>query len=188
MVRLSCSSKNYEFKRKCGPIVHENLPVFSRQVVAAFYVRFKNTHKIGASHGEGRRPGLGVEHFHFIDSELEKNTELTAFDLQKKRDKCGVLCSRQTVRVGQTLGWTFNGTRYCQLISQKNRGELLKFALKCLKRKDNFQDVIFVDETKIQMDCHVPGECSSTKILHKRQNTKILHEYSLRKFFKKRIF
>ena len=57
-------------------------------------------------------------------------------------------------RYRDKLGWTLSGPRYCQLIREENRVKRLEFVEKCLRDKDNFDDVIFTDESTVMMDNH----------------------------------
>jgi len=57
---------------------------------------------------------------------------------------CTVLLCRTT------LGWTFHGSAYCQLIREQNKHKRLKWALKF--KDDNFSDVVFTDESSIQQE------------------------------------
>ena len=52
------------------------------------------------------------------------------------------------------LGWTFQGSRYCQLIREPNKLKRLEFAQKCVADKETFCDVIWSDETSVQLECH----------------------------------
>ena len=65
----------------------------------------------------------------------EQNNDQTA---KKLRDKIfehfGFNVERSKAqRARHKLGWTLNGTRYCQIISETNKQNRLKFAVRCLK-------------------------------------------------------
>ena len=50
------------------------------------------------------------------------------------------------------LGWTYRGSRYCQLICQANKEKRLDWARAHLH--DDFEDVVWSDETTVQLECH----------------------------------
>ena len=50
----------------------------------------------------------------------------------------------------EQLGWTFQGSAYCQLIPKQTKR--LEWVLK--RRTDDFNNVIFSDEASIQMESH----------------------------------
>ena len=57
-------------------------------------------------------------------------------------------------RCRAALGWTYHGSRYCQMIRAPNKDKRLQFAQDCIQRGDDFDDVIWSDETSIQLECH----------------------------------
>ena len=50
------------------------------------------------------------------------------------------------------LGWTHRGSVYCQLIRQANKEKHLEWARAHLY--DNFEDVLWTDESSVQLQCH----------------------------------
>ncbi len=52
------------------------------------------------------------------------------------------------------MGWTFHGTQYCQLIRTVNKEKRLLWATRCLEEGDRFDDVIWSDETSVQLEFH----------------------------------
>lgn len=50
------------------------------------------------------------------------------------------------------IGWSYRGSAYCQLIREANKNKRLEFALAHLH--DDFADVIWSDETTVQLECH----------------------------------
>lgn len=62
----------------------------------------------------------------------------------------------------QSLGWTAKATRYCQLIRELNEDKHVEFCQRLLSTGENFHDIIFTDESMVQL---VP---SKRKIYHKK--------------------
>ena len=98
---------------------------------------------------KSKRPSQGVttEMMNFIDTEMERNDELTLpqlvstillhFRLQFSQAKIRQL--------RQKLGWVQAGTKYCQLIRKPNRVKWLEFSEKCLRENKQFNNLIFTD-------------------------------------------
>ena len=63
------------------------------------------------------------------------------------------LLSLSTILRGRReLGWTYRGSAYCQLIRQANKEKRLEWARANIQ--DNFEDVVWTDETSVQLECH----------------------------------
>ena len=53
---------------------------------------------------------------------MKENDETTATQLRKLLEDKGFSVSKTTIiRARQRLGWTFHGSRYCQMIRAKNK-------------------------------------------------------------------
>ena len=52
------------------------------------------------------------------------------------------------------LGWVRTGSKYSQLIREANQIVRLEFARKCMEENEEFDDVIFTDESSIWMERH----------------------------------
>ena len=87
---------------------------------------------------------------------MEEDDETTAYQLHKMLQEKGFNISLRTVlRCRTALGWTFRGSANCQLIRQVNKKKRLEWARKYLcKCKDGFDDVIWTDETTVQLESH----------------------------------
>jgi hypothetical protein len=92
-------------------------------------------------------------HKQYINYAMTCNPSLTARELQAKI--CKVF--DKTISISRLkfyrklLGWTSTRTAYCQLISDKNKKFRKQWALHMLKTKEDFSDVIFTDETTVEM-------------------------------------
>ena len=56
------------------------------------------------------------------------------------------------LKAHRQLGWTSRGTTYCQLIRAPNREKRLRWAQENVA--ETFEDVIWSDETSVQMETH----------------------------------
>ena len=70
---------------------------------------------------------------------------------QKQRQNLWV-SSRTVQKYLNILGWRRVRTKYCQLVSPKNRIERFFFAKVSLEFEDKFLDSIFIDESTVQMN------------------------------------
>ena len=122
--------------------------------------RFEETGQIKDRKKSGRPKTVPESHYRFIDEAMAENDELTASDLlDKLRKKFGdeVRYSKRTLaRARQDLGWTFTTTSYCQAIREANKSwtKRLEWCQQRLLDNEQFSDVIFTDESSIQLESH----------------------------------
>jgi len=113
-----------------------------------------NTH--GSIHPlpkSGRRTVLTNEVLNIIDIAMQADDETTAKQLCSKLSDVGILITERTVLKGRHLmGWTSRGAAYCQLIRDQNQLKRLDWAKKNLGA--GFEDVIWTDETTVQLETH----------------------------------
>ena len=127
----------------------------SRSAVSLFLSRYQNTGSLRDAKRSGRKSKLQNEHVNFSDNALSENDELTSKELSEKLStECGIQVSATTVRRVRrnVLGWKTESARYCQFVRDPNKIKRLVFALKTITEKDTFEDVIFTDETSVQIE------------------------------------
>lgn len=92
---------------------------------------------------------------------MEQDDETTAYQLYRMLQERGVDISLRTVlRCRTALGWTFRGSSYCQLIRNINKGKRLEWAKEFLHEAESgFNDVIWTDETSVQLESHRRYAC-----------------------------
>ena len=109
------------------------------------------------------RSGLPLKvpeaHYECIDDAMVENDELTATDLKdilvKRFGSDKVQYSIRTIaRLRNELGWTFATVKYCQAIRDANKVKRLDRCSKRMEEKEAFDDVIFTDESTVQLECH----------------------------------
>ena len=88
-----------------------------------------------------------------IEDQMCKDDETTGCELKKLLSKDDIhISARTTLRWRRQLGWTSKGTSYCQMIRDVNKEKRLAWAI---QNKDmSFEDVIFSDESTIQIETH----------------------------------
>lgn len=113
----------------------------------------------------GRPTGeVTLEMMNFLDTEMERNDEVTAPELTGGiNNQFETRFSQPKIkRLRQKLGWVCTKTKYCQLIRKPNCIKRLQFSQKCWQDDEQFEDVIFTDECSVMLENH-------TKILFHRE-------------------
>ena len=84
---------------------------------------------------------------------MEEDDETTAHQIHRKLQERGFnLSLRAILHCRKALGWNYRGSAYCQMIRKENKAKRLVWAQQNLN--DNFKDVIWTDESTIQMETH----------------------------------
>ena len=115
--------------------------------------RYKNHGTIFRLPGSGRGFKLTPNMLRLLEDRLQEDDEATAMQLLKLLNDKGYQVSRSTViRARKILGWTFHGSRYCQMIRRKNKEKRLTWATENMG--NDFEDVVWSDESMIQLENH----------------------------------
>ena len=103
----------------------------------------------------GRPTKLSEHVLQIIDNAMTQDDETTAKELVTS---VPVPISLSTALRGRrSLGWTSCGTAYCQHVRPRNREKRLLWAQEYLGT--NFYDVIWTDETSVQLETHRQFSC-----------------------------
>ena len=79
--------------------------------------------------GSGRAKKVTAEVADLVESQMQQDDETTATQLRKILVSKGHNISLSTIRRSRkTLGWTFRGSAYCQLIRDANKTKRLEWA------------------------------------------------------------
>ena len=126
---------------------------------------------IKATITNGRRQAVwgtspGVDHHRrcqnstiVVDEAMTESDELTALDLKDILSKIygaeKVQYSIRTIaRLQNDLGLTYTTIWYCQVIQEANKLKWLTWCKQRIDDKETFDDLIFIDECTIQLECH----------------------------------
>ena len=147
----------------------ENEGIFvSRRGVSKFIKRYLSTGTIGRQPGSGGKTKITDEVKKIVDERMAIDDETTATQLHVILTSFGYNLSLSTIlRCRTTLGWTYRGSAYCQLIRDANKIKRLDWAR--TNKDDDFADVVFTDETSVQQEshrrfcCHKRGERPKSK-------------------------
>ena len=126
-------------------------------------------------------------HFEALQLWLQENSKQTARVLQKRFQEVFSLeiSTTKVKQMRKQLGWTKTRRKYGQLISGKNRVLRVQWCLDKLASRETFKDVIFIDESCVEMNSsgrisfYQPGsliECPTAKV------AKPKHPYKVRNF------
>jgi transposase len=130
----------------------------STSIVKELLCKYKETGSVVRRIGSGRPPMMTDEMMMVIDEAMEKDDETSATQLQQLLLQRGHRFSLSTIlRHRRELGWTFRGSSYCQLIREPNKVKRYEWAKKyenITSVEDVFGDVVWTDETTVQIETH----------------------------------
>lgn len=126
----------------------------SRQTVWRLSIHYRKHGFVHPLPRSGRPTKLTEVVKNVIENAMQNDDETTVKELAKAiRSTCGMSLSFRTVLKGRKLlGWTSRGAHYCQLIRQQNKEKRLAWAREYLQ--DTFTDVVWTDETTVQLETH----------------------------------
>ena len=134
------------------PLEEEGIKV-SRKGILKFLSRYRLTDTVCRQPGSGRPSKLTEEMKAIVEHQMQVDDETTAHQLHALLlRKCYNTSISTVLRCRSSLGWTFRGSAYCQLIREVNKDKRLAWAKKNIGGM--FLDVIYTDETSIQLETH----------------------------------
>ena len=127
--------------------------------VAKFLKKFQQTGSIARRPGSGRPSKITAEIKALVEQRMRSDDETTAVQLHAMLREHGYNISLRTILHCRTsLGWTFRGSKYCQLIREQNKVKRLEWARQYITESFNpsfvFDDVIWTDECTVQLESH----------------------------------
>ena len=130
----------------------------TRQGIRQFLKNYSARGVLDRSPGSGRCSKITREVRQIVETQMRLDDETTATQLHRLLEERGYRLSLSTIlRFRRALGWTFRGSSYCQLIRQQNKLKRLAWAQEHLR--DNFDTVIWTDETTVQLESHRRFAC-----------------------------
>ena len=97
----------------------------SRQGVSKFLLKYKESGTIARQKGSGCTGKVNAVIKARIEEHMAEDDETTAKQLGHSLAKEGHTISKSTIlRARRSLGWTYRGSSYCQLIREANREAL----------------------------------------------------------------
>lgn len=106
--------------------------------------------------GSGRPSKITDKIKKVVEEQMRADDETTAHQLHALLNSKGFSLSLRTIlRCRISLGWTFRGSAYCQLIREVNKQKRLQWAREILNEcAVGFKDVIWSDEATVQLESH----------------------------------
>ena len=129
----------------------------TRQGIAKFVKRYRERQTIARKPGSGHPTKITEEVLTIVEDAMQCDDETTAVQLHSISSEKGVNISLNTIlHSRKQLGWTFRGSAYCQLIREENKHKRLEWARKHVDDavNDEFKNVIWTDETSLQVESH----------------------------------
>ena len=169
---LSLHWQGYGISKIVEFLVLEDGISISRHLVRLFLKRFKDRGTIARKEGSGCPFKLSPAIQQIIESAMQEDDETTATQLQSRLATCGIYVSLATIlRNRQQLGWVYRGSAYCQLIRTVNKQKRLDWAR--ANTHDDFNNVIWSDESSIQLDTHRRYCCRKEEVPRPKHPTKV---------------
>ena len=107
----------------------------------------------------GRPLKFTIEISEYMERWLEDDDETTSVELQKLiAREFGVVISSAAIRrhLRESLQWVVVKTICGPMIPDANKQKRLVFAKMCLENQDNFDNIIWTDESSVQLKRHLP--------------------------------
>ena len=121
--------------------------------VHKFLVTYRETGSVERRPGSGQLSKITMQVKELVEEQMQKNDETTAYQLHHLLVENGIEISFRTILCCRTtLGWTFRGSAYCQLIREEKKVKRLQWSEQ--HKDDNFDDVIWIDEATVQLETH----------------------------------
>ena len=127
-----------------------------RRGITKFLVNYRASGSIARKPGSGRPTKVTAEVRAYVEEAMRKDDETTAKELQYQLSTRGYHLSKNTIlRCRTSLGWTFRGASYCQMIREANKEKRLRWAQTYVtEASDGFLDVVWTDECTVQLETH----------------------------------
>ncbi|CAC5397765.1 unnamed protein product [Mytilus coruscus] len=149
---LQCSVKGMSTVKIAKHLQASLNQKISRQAVYEFLKRHSLTIQITDQRLQYKTK-VNKLHKRVINMWLSENSKMTAQQISRRlKDLFDLDISKKYVcQIRRGLGWTTRQVKYCQLISHKNKAVRLDWCLNALDKKETFQNVIFTDETSVEI-------------------------------------
>ena len=133
------------------------------ETVRRVWKKYKIHGTVKSFHRSGRPTKATSYILQLIDSLMTENDEMTASQLRLLLKQHDIDLSESSIlRFRHNLGWKYRGAAYCQIIRGVNKLKWFEWAQSCLLNCDNFHDVIWSDESTIQLESHKRFCCRKT--------------------------
>ena len=151
--------------------------------VSRFIRKFNETGSIARRSGSGRPSKITPQVLTIVERQMQLDDETTAVQLQLQKllaDSGHPLSLKIILTSRRKLGWMFRGSAYCQLIQEANKIKRLEWAKANVSAalSNGFKDVLYTDESSIQLECHRRFACRK-KGTQARLKPRAKHHYKV---------
>ena len=125
------------------------------QGVRKFLKRFEKTQQLSKTTIIRRKNNkISQDTANYINDSVNADREISATELQRRlQSEKNIVVSASTInRCRQGLGWISTRTRYCQMVRDVNKPKRVAFCRKLLEENENFDNVIFSDESIVRCE------------------------------------
>ena len=129
----------------------------SRATVRKWVNRWETNRGLHDQHRSGRPSKVTPEIAAFMEAKMEEDDEITSAELHRLIARhFSANISAPTLRryIRQKLEWVAVRTRFGPMISERNKLKRQEFAQMCLDEEDIFDNVIWSDESSVQLTRH----------------------------------
>ena len=150
------NKQGYTYKQIRDRLKEESINVTIKSLYL-LVCKYRSTKSVVDRPRRSRSRLLSREHYFFIDNNLSANDELTTRQLYNllKKEFPRVCISLSTIkRARHELGWVVGNARYCQLIREGNKEKRLMWCEKMIEENEEFNDVLFTDESSVMLETH----------------------------------
>ena len=131
--------------------------VTTRATIRRWIFRWEQDRGLNDDFRRGRPSKFTIEISEYMERRLEDDDETTSVELQRLiAREFGVMISSAAIRrhLRESLQWVVVKTRCGPMISDANKQKRLEFAKMCLENQDNFDNIIWTDESSVQLKRH----------------------------------
>ena len=129
----------------------------SRATVRKWVYRWKMNQGLQDKHRTGRKGKITIDIATFIEEKLKEDDEIASTELNRFIARNFLVeISASTIRryIRKKLEWVSVRTRFGPMISEQNKVKRHEFAKMCIETKDTFDNVVWTDESSVQLTRH----------------------------------
>lgn len=129
----------------------------SRRALFKLFAKHRRTGTVADLPRAARPKKLTTEHYKFIDEAMTEDDELTARKLRvllEARWPETEVSLNTIKRARKHLGWVATRPKYSQLVREANKQKRVEWCKKQQAANEKFENVIFTDESSVQLDSH----------------------------------
>ena len=128
----------------------------SVKTIRYFLKKVVNFNRFSDLPRSGQPRKFTLKHYVLLDNTLLQNDEATSVDLQKLIfENTGDWFSLSTIKKARReIDWVATTPRYCQQVKDRNKVVRREWCERMIREEEDFHNVIFTDESTIQLDAH----------------------------------